>query len=950
MRRTGYVEPIQQIPEHRAERMSEAVKVEHLPYEVFHGLTITDDQALEMKRVKVREDLARNLESWTPERKAAEQILDERVTQKLKDIVAREVSVEQQQRGWVMRNLRRGLGFLRNVKAMVYREHSDDVGIQFENRYDRGNFVKRWILRYDRLFTAPTADQMRKNVATDAWRAITPAEQSTLAGIIATNAGIPASIVTPERVIGMMAGSTPAELTKLREQAINAGIVGLGTNEGPDTSPLFPPIPKPLHSTPFDRLVQLQGVYASERKKLLSKTVYDATKLQNFLDGDLQQQPQINDFVYDMLKEGQLYPLEKNPEAQSLVAYLQMRINTDPKKSSTHDLQLQDDLAAIRNGLPASEKAEPDKEQAEKMDNIRKQAILLQNQYFILRRSYDNAAARGMELFYKQVQNNMPRSLIVTGGAAKVAVNDNVGERLAKEISDIENEQKKIMTQVRETEEGYQETWSTMKSDLEAVNQPCGIAGLTGANDLKNLMGVGTPPLRVDSLPNSTPDQLFGDTQPPPYSPPPASYMPKYTPPPNSAFKDHIITAFTPSQVREALGGQLKNNLKDKVQKPREKLTCRQLLYLLKERDVMRSGITNEELRRKYAMLSTNLMITDVKNEELFLAANERIGERLGGTIMGSFFGRRLHRIRKLILSLAGSKNYLRGEDLIALTAGMNGEFAMFRELPRDATITELRELIVKNGGITPDKMTAFAEYLRAVIVGFDMLKKEGKVRLFDRHAMQLENLVELLTTVREEIRAEKFFNEIRGTGGDKATNILKKLADEEVLTNREDEEVLTKVRSRDAEWKNMMSKRKFTAKYMEEYRKARKYIEDNGMTTGEAEDYLGSKGLLAAHDSFSTKESIKEAWDTTASVTGSAAKKTYETMKKAHIPGPIKKTGDFLVVRPVKWVGRGVGSVVSTAAGIVTLPFRLMGALGRDISKLSGKNPAPAPTPEKKK
>jgi len=197
LRRTDYHKPLEGLAEHQAERESEAVRVEGIPHEIFHGLNITDDQAVESERLGIRQKLARQMERWFTGRRtvsggtvggAGEQILDERVTQKLKDICSREISVRQEQRGFWHRNIRRIGGFLQNVRGFVTREHADNVGQTFEDTYDRNTGVRgwfqRWVVRYDRYGIlggrAVTVDEMRFNVTRDMFNGLAVADQNAI--------------------------------------------------------------------------------------------------------------------------------------------------------------------------------------------------------------------------------------------------------------------------------------------------------------------------------------------------------------------------------------------------------------------------------------------------------------------------------------------------------------------------------------------------------------------------------------------------------------------------------------------------------------------------------------------------------------------------------------------------------------------------------------------------
>jgi hypothetical protein len=818
MRRISYEKPLQRIPEHQAERKADAVRVEHTPHEVFHGLNITDDQALEYGRLGIRENLGRDLERWNDGRPAGTQILDERVTQKLKDICTREVSVQQQERNWVFRNIRKAVGFLRDVRALPLREHSDDAGQVFEDIYDRNEGVRgwlqRWVLRYDRYpITGEgpvTVDRIRANLARDIWNGLTPHDRTTMATlptarVICHAATFP---LHPPAVMNALANqqTTPEQLEQLRVEAIAAGVAGLGTA---NWAPLFPASERRPSPTLFDRLIQMKQVEGDEKKKTANKTVYDATRLQNFLDNRLRPQTEINNLVHEILVENSLYPLENNPDAQALVAYIEFRLNRDPTYNAGTTavpdmrLQIRRDLETIRASLPSKEDKADDKEKSEtqeNLENIGKLSDSIQESYKNLKDQYAECPGIGQRIYDLRVQLQNTPAPTVTGTGT---VNDGARQNITNQIDKAMEAQQKTLTAINKLENKYRDDATNLLATLnEIATIPTTLPFPNDQASLSRYNGLG-----VAALHNSDPTQLFGLVQPqaaPAGSP--APFLP-YAIPGGSLFQTHIAStvaggaSVTQNQLSEMFK-EIKNHYHKAIKKTKpEQLTCRQMLYMLKEGDLIRQRITNPELRRKYAFMATNLMITDVKNTALYESCNERLSERLGGSILDVRF---VARIKKVISAYAGSRKQMLGEDVIAITTGINEKFSVFRNLKRDSTITELRELIASNGGIGEQNLFEFAEQLKEVLVGFNMLKKEGTVHLFDKHAVQLEQLVTLLQNVQQEMHADKFFGEIRGGSGNIGHAILKKIKEDEAESGKLEKELHDQMTSPDAEWKQL--------------------------------------------------------------------------------------------------------------------------------------------------
>lgn len=993
LRRTNYVKHVQSQKEYQGERASEAVRVQNIPLETHKGFVIPQDQAIAYEMLNAREDYARWMERVYPQNdSAANQLVDESVTQKLKDVVAREISVEQQQTNWLWRKIRRGIGFLRDVRSYVWREHADNVGTRFEERYDRGNWFQNWIFHYGRsvipvpgigtffpaLRAQPvTRDEMRRNLATDTWNNIAPNEQDTVLRVFENRTGRAPNSAVANDVITYLATEPIGELNTFRALALQAGVGGLGA---PQATELFPAYETRPSATPYDRLLQFRSIEATERKKRLSTVVYDATRLQNFLDTGLQQHPQVNQLVYDILREHQLYPLENNAAGKALVSYLEFRIFNDP---AANQQLLFNDLTAIQNGLPEEQAQQPNAEQQQRIERSTTLSNALQESYNNMRDLYIDALPFGQRLWNTRVrlqndrtqlaqaqqqvgglnnqllqaQNNVANANAAVQAAqyqfnnnqnpntqqalaaaqAQLQIANNVLAPLAAQVNqlnqqiqraeaDIQRNTEKETQQedainnefakVLKAENKFRENYTNLINLLNQVNNnqiPNNLANL-------NLL-MGFQPLNMQL---SQIDEIFGDTQPPANAP---NNMP-FQQPAGSPFSrmirgEGIIQPPPrgqhggPAPVNEVTSDQFTAALDEarrfvrEGNRPRIRLTCRQLLYALKERDFVRAGITNEELRRKYALISTNLDVVDVQNIDLYRGVNERMSSRLGSTLL-SF--RVLDRIRKFTLSMAGSRPYIRGEDVICFTTGINKDFDPLRALRRDSTITELRKIMAEHPEMTPDKLFAFAEQLKAVIIGFNMLKREGHVQIFDRHATELENLIHTLMIVREEMRANKFFSEVSAQDGNKAHIILNKINEDEAARNSEEEALLGMLHNQSAEYKQLFSRRIFRQKFLEKYREARKYIKDNNLTPGEAEDHLTSQDLITASREFRRSEDLKDAW----SATKEGSKKTYTA---------------------VKWT-------MGKAWSMVSYPFRVIGALGSKIGKaVSSKK-----TDEKKK
>jgi len=364
-----------------------------------------------------------------------------------------------------------------------------------------------------------------------------------------------------------------------------------------------------------------------------------------------------------------------------------------------------------------------------------------------------------------------------------------------------------------------------------------------------------------------------------------------------------------------------------------ERVSCRQLLFLLKERDLDRRGITNEEQRGSYALLATNMMIADVQNEQMFRQTNQELAERQAGTTLGMHW---LDRVRKRVTAgLTGGvlDNFLgtrifKTRDLVDYIAGFDKDFAMFRGMSKDITLAELRDKIENSGGISSEKLFEFSSKLREVFMSFEMMGQEGKVEFFDDEAVDMETLIHNLLTVREELRSRKFFEEIRGQEGNKAELILRKIREDENAKNTEEKSVLEQVASKAAGWKQWFSRRVLGKEFGDKYAEARKFMKEKGIKGQEANDYLSAQGLATAAGTLATAYAAKE-WTQKGKnaarwTVGSGGTGLGLLWNKAGSPVlkyGVKKPLEWAVWRPAKWTAQ-------TAGKVVAFPFVLAGSM----------------------
>ncbi len=954
-----YVEPVMNLQEFLKQQEAEGVTQEHQNHENYHGFNITDDQSIETARLGIREDLAANMERFHPHRKAGLQVLDSRITQRLREVVGRKMSLDRQKMGLLDKMWVGGKGFMRNCLSIVrpdnpYRQKAgfvtslmaSDVDNQLEKIYGHNLNI----------------ENVRVKLAQDVWDQLSPAHRALVsADLLARGVAIPAATGNVRPQVMQMAAADPDQLAEMRA-ALSIPSVGVFSPLALGENPLYPMTQEVLPDTPIDRLIGVRQIEALERKKLLSTTIYDTRRLQMFLDQMRNAHHDLHEQITKILDANALYPLENNPEAQALVAYLEyrwQRRGPDDLRAELKEIEEKLPLEAEKkhddHGAKSDEHAKdehghdkkdehgkkgeehhdmtPDEHHLHKVKELMKQ---VKEQNAKLGALYNQADAQGAELYdLKKDLFHLAQPTVTTAdGRGSKAANIDVGHKdLAAEITKTRSEKKRlrqeISTMEREYQNGSRELMDILHHKLPKLpekkdhNDP-----YDQYREFSKKFGHHGS---INAL--STEEQLFGITD---YPPPKVAVKKEETPIERpktnlSELQDHI-KAFKPSQM-EVLEEEVKTNF-HKLFKKKERVSPRRLLYLLKVGDLTRQGITNEEQRRKWAYLSANLAISSAADVQINRSTNLEVAEDLGDTFL-TF--RKFKRAGKWMKAKLNMKGMYEAEDVINYVAGFDKEFKMFRGMKKDITLAELRDLIDRNGGINPLKLVEFRTKLTEVLKSFEALSSQGKVQLYDRDAVSLEELDHKIDILGKQDLSDKFFQEIRDFKGSKAEAILKKMKEEETTILQEEKSLMEKLRDKGADWKRLFSRKALKHQYLEKIMEAREKMKK--MNRQERKEMLQNDGLATAYDVLKTGIAAKEILDI-----GTAVGKwswngikggthfTYDSGKGvlhsawSNIAAPIGRNVVYKPAKFVLWDAPAWG--LDKAAKLVGLPFRLVGKL----------------------
>lgn len=915
--RTDYVEPLMSADEEREARRTEASRVDRLGADVYQGLHIIDDQAVEAPRLGVREDLLDRYRRWFPDVEARDLPVNERINFALRSRLAEIVSERQRREGFWATRWRAGRGFLRNVRNLF--------------RTSGGLIEQERAERYGDVENIPARKQ---HLAAQVWDNLNAAEQ-VLVNAQLNAMAVPITATVPTGVapnIMRLANLDQSQLEELRN--------ALTFLDVPMPGPLFPSRRDITPANHFQALEEFVSIQGTERKKALVTTIYDTQRLQARIDRLEVDDPAVYRLLVDEILEADaFYNIENNPAAKSLIAYLEWRLD------GTTVGNLQAELENIRNNLPrqsgtqteGQEETEEQK-QIERAQELSRNIALMHEQ---LANKYIDADAQGAKLY--AARSTAAHTAPPTAAAGRGTAPVETGYRQTREtVTKYEDQAGSMVSEINKLERKFGQTVREMLNMLNGANaiptNPADAPNLTalntspfGLNPGGGAPGGGAPPL--PGLSSSY--QLFGPTDyPPGGGAVPAAPQAR---PARGAATSPSGFMTTINNISAAQMSGLEGEIKAQAEQglaPRVKVDCKQLLFLLKEVDLARRGITNEEQRSSHALLSTNLMIIEVESEQMFRQTNQELMELKAGATWGS---NRLDRMRKqLIANLTGGamdnfmgRRIFKTRDLIDYISGFDKDFAMFKGMSKDITLEELRDHIDHHGGISSAKLFEFATKLREVFMSFEMMGQEGKVEFFDDEAVDMETLINNLLIVRSELRSRKFFEEVRGMEGNKAEIILKKIREDEEAQDQEEKGILEQVADKAAGWKQWFSKKVLGKEFGGKYEDARNFIKEQGMNKQEASDYLSMQGLASAASALGTAYTVKEWTSTgkqaarwTASSGATGLDKLWNKTGKPVLKYGVGKPFEYLFWKPAKWT-------VTTAGKTIAFPFALAGSIG---------------------
>lgn len=900
--------PVLSHDEFLAEQSSEAARQEILDEEVFHGLRISSEhQALEIDRLGIREDIARVMKKKNKEEKTeGQQIIDESINQRLRGIIERNAEEEIENanvlssKKWKLKGWR----FVRDMRGFFMGDEVDDAAHKIRERFGEGKSI----------------DEKKEFVAEKLWEELSSERTATgsskakvfLEKLINRSKATKIE-VTGDNFNDFIAFVADAHISDLIA-AYNAVSSGLRLKHS-----LFPLMSQKRQEGAFADYVDLIRLEAQEKKKRLSTTLYDPQRLQRELDKidkSGEEGSPISTLLQEILEPDVLYDLTSNPEAQALLAHVEYV--SDKKDVSG----LKEMLEKIKSSLPAqkeevleSEKANEEQEAAkEKLDPVQKIIDELSGLQTRLAEDYLKCPPILKDIGELEDRIDKAREDLSKSQDKRIDVGL---AALRKELVKRTDQRSRLFERIIADERKFKSKLKQLFTLLENGQLDHALGSGTKLKELYELYD------NIKAQPSSTVDSLFGkDSQPQPQEQKEKLDSKKESTP--KSMQD-LILGFDEADF-ETIKKEVEGDLLGKM-KPRVKLTARQLLFKMKEKDMEAQGVTNPGQRQRFALLSTNLMIADAQNKQLYRSTNMELAERLGDTVLGS---RRLARAGKWLRKKFWSSSIYEAQDVVDHVTGFDKELKMFRGMRPDITLAELRDLIERNGGISTAKLFEMISKLKEVFQSFELINSEGKVELYDNDAVTMEELIMKLQVLYEEYRTRQFFESVKDKDGSKAELILELIKENRATVEEEEKGILEQVADKFADWKQWFSKNVLKREFNDKYVAAREHIKNNKMGRKEAESYLSGEGLAGVASVLGSAYAVAEMAGTTRRAGGWTWDKLRRGSRWGYGAGTgvlgaawrrilrpvgkwtLVKPAEYIIWKPVKWTARTAGKVVS--------------------------------------
>jgi len=292
------------------------------------------------------------------------------------------------------------------------------------------------------------------------------------------------------------------------------------------------------------------------------------------------------------------------------------------------------------------------------------------------------------------------------------------------------------------------------------------------------------------------------------------------------------------AEVEEVVTGA-KNRIayferQEKIHPKFEKTDSRGLLYKLVKRDIERKGNTADPLLEEESLITTNILLAQARNQEIYGNVNQSIATRIE---QGGWTNADEWLTSKLFFS-----PIMTGAEAIEHACDTDNDLNKLSGLNMYSTPSDMIRIMQQTQMISSVKLRELQKKLGELLRGVILGKK--KIRIVDKDAPRVEKFINNLVLVEARLSAEERLKEIEegfyDTSKPREHQIFKMLQNQTSDSIEADERIAEDLESHDAQFKRFFLKKELK----EEYKKAMDELE--GLPKEDIEEELRRRGLTA--------------------------------------------------------------------------------------------------------
>lgn len=265
-----------------------------------------------------------------------------------------------------------------------------------------------------------------------------------------------------------------------------------------------------------------------------------------------------------------------------------------------------------------------------------------------------------------------------------------------------------------------------------------------------------------------------------------------------------------------------------------EKMDSRGLLYKLVKRDIEIKGATADPLIEEESLITTNILIAQARNQEIFGNVNQSIARRIE---QGDWRNADEWLESRLFFS-----PIMTGAEAIEHTCDTDSDLNKLEGLNINSTPADMIRIMQQNRMVSAIKLRELQKKLSELLRGVDL---EGRrIRIRDDEAPRVEKFINNLVIVEARLNAEERFKEVEDgfydTSKSREQQVLQMLQQQTADSVDADERIAEDLESHDAKFKRFHLKSELKREYqevMEQY---------EGLPKEEIEEELRRRGLTA--------------------------------------------------------------------------------------------------------